>query len=300
MNFLKLSFVVGCVCCALLISLSGCKTLPRNDPCITFEIQEYENSSHYIVHTTSATYYYDIQGGGFSRIIDTDGNDWVSFKREPWGEYPASAASSYRGLPNLVFQGDDDGAGHPGHKKCTSRVQGNTIITESLSGKWQWRWEFFDDYAVLDISKTDTSRNFWFLYEGTPGGEFAPERSYFGSDKGGPVTDSYDYYKGDLYINQVKWMYAGHRGSNCVFYMIQQQPDQLDDFMSFLGNSTDGITSSDGMTVFAFGRSRDTKPLLHGTQKFIIGFYPEIIQNASQQDEFTVFADSIGAAVFND
>ena len=116
-------------------------------------------------------------------MIDKEGRDWISFKHQPWGEYPASAASAFRGIPNLVFQGDDGGAGHPGHEKCASYLEGNKLVSESRSGRWKWSWEFFDSYAVLEVLKADPDQAYWFLYEGTPGGAYTPDSYYFGTSK---------------------------------------------------------------------------------------------------------------------
>ncbi len=237
----------------------------------------YEGREHILVKTLELDYYYDVQGGGFSRIIDREGKDWVGFKMEPWGEYPASAASSFRGLPNLVFQGEDDGAGHPGHTRCISKVDGRRIITESLSGKWKWTWEFYDDHAVLEVQKTDPGRAYWFLYEGTPGGSFDPENSYFGSDLGGPFAAAHDYYKGDILWGHFHWIYAGNKTASGTFFLLHEEPDDLTDMISFLGNMEEGLDSADGMTVFGFGRDKDTSPLLLGPQRFVIGWYPEKI-----------------------
>ena len=256
---------------------------------ISVSIAEYEEKPHFVVTTKSATYYYDIEGGGFSRIIDTDGNDWISYKRHPWGEYPASAASAYRGLPNSVWQGDDDGAGHPGHAKCTSHVQGNKIFTESLSGKWVWSWTFFDDYARLEILETDPDRRYWFLYEGTPAGRFDPAGSYFGTSNGGPQAEIYDYYKNTILADTFQWMYAGYEEVDRVLYMLQLQDDELTDIISYLGNSQDGVNSRDGMTVFGFGRNVKPEPLLRGWQSFVIGFYPQKIADSSEHQKFSVF-----------
>ncbi len=97
----------------------------------------YEGSPHYIIKTRSATYWFDRHGGGLSRMIDRDGNDWIAFKREPWNKIPESAASSYRGIPNAVYQGEDGGCGHPGWDKCESNFEApNVIRTVSKSGKW--------------------------------------------------------------------------------------------------------------------------------------------------------------------
>ncbi len=250
---------------------------------------DYEEKPHFVVHTQAATYYYDIEGGGFSRMIDSDGADWVSFKREPWGTYPDSAASAFRGLPNSVWQGDDDGAGHPGHEKCKSWIEDNQIVTESLSGKWKWSWQFFDDHAVLDITKTDMDRTYWFLYEGTPGGVFDPSGSYFGADTGDPSKETPDFSGGTIVEGKFQWMYAGHNQSNRVFYMAQVKNDNLEDVISYLGNSDKGLKSKDGMAVFGFGRTKNTKPLLSGPQTFVIGFYPNQITTKSQHKKLAAF-----------
>ena len=187
----------------------------------------------------------------------------------PWGSYPASAASAFRGLPNLVFQEADDGAGHPGHDKCVSRIEGNRIITRSLSGLWEWSWEFFDSHAVLEIIKADPERSYWFLYEGTPGGAFKPEQSYFGTSAGGPHKAAHDYYKGDILRGDFQWMYAGSSDAAGNLFMIQLEEDTLTDMVSFLGNTEAGMDSPDGMTVFGFGRGKEATPLLKGKQHFV-------------------------------
>jgi hypothetical protein len=243
---------------------------------------DYENRSHFRIETKSLTYYYDVKGGGFSRIIDKYGNDWISFKMQPWGEYPAAAASAFRGLPNTVFQGEDNGAGHPGHNMCRSWLEDGKIFSESMNGKWKWSWEFNNDHAILEMLSVDKTRNYWFLYEGTPGGEYDPENTYFGTEKAGPEPVNYDFYNGDIYWSNFNWMYAGNLNTNGIIFMIQLIEDECSDMISLLGNSKSGIDSQDGMTVFGFGRDKDTNPLLKGKQKFIIGYFPKKIENRSQ------------------
>ncbi len=244
---------------------------------VSMEEVSYEGRPHILVQTRALDYYYDVGGGGFSRIIDREGNDWVGFRMEPWGSYPESAASSYRGLPNLVFGQEDDGAGHPGHDRCSSRMEGHKIITESRSEKWLWSWAFYDDHAVLEVLRADPSRPYWFLYEGTPGGSFDPVNSYFGSDLGGPFPGDHDYFKGEILWGQIRWMYAGNRAASGTFYMIQEEQDELIDMISFLGNTEKGLESPDGMTVFGFGRDTAATPLLTGPRRFVIGMHPEKI-----------------------
>lgn len=266
--------------------------LPACSPPVSTEEISYEGRPHLLVKTRALDYYYDIRGGGFSRILDSQGADWIGFKMEPWGAYPASAASSFRGLPNLVFQGEDDGAGHPGHDQCHSWVDEGRIITESLSGKWKWSWEFHDRHAVLEIQKTDPDRSYWFLYEGTPGGSYNPGESYFGSDQGGPYPASHDYYKGEILWDQFQWMYMGTEHSQGVFFLVQPSGDTLGDMISFLGNTESGMASPDGMTVFGFGRGKEANPLLQTPQRFIIGFYPEHIEDAEAHYVLKTYIES--------
>jgi hypothetical protein len=259
---------------------------------LSMEEASYEGRPHLLVKTSTLDYYYDVRGGGFSRILDNQGNDWVGFNMEPWGQYPASAASSFRGLPNLVFQGEDDGAGHPGHERCSSYKEGNRIYTESNSGKWKWCWEFHADHAVLEILRTDPDRSYWFLYEGTPGGSYQPGKSYFGSDQGGPFPGGYDYFRGDIGWGHYRWMYAGQEGAGGTFYMLQETADERMDMISFLGNSETGLDSPDGMTVFGFGREEGATPLLKGKQRFIIGLYPENIEDPEGHQKLSKYLKS--------
>ena len=255
------------------------------------EVEEvlYEGRPHYLIRTRVADYYYDIRGGGFSRIIDAQGKDWIGFHMQPWGTYPASAASSYRGLPNLVFQGEDDGAGHPGHDRCTSRAESNLIISESLNGRWLWSWEFHDTFARLVLIRTDPERPYWFLYEGTPGGSFSPDECYFGTSEGGPYPCTYDYFKGDMLRGRFRWIYAGNKHEPGILFMIRMLEDEAGDMISFLGNTESGLDSPDGMTVFGFGRGPGADPLLQGNQCFIIGFYPEQIVDTEAHQRLGIY-----------
>jgi hypothetical protein len=98
----------------------------------------------------NATLYYQKEAGGFSSIIDTEGNDWIGFRLDSIKQYPLNAASEYRGLPNLVFRSDDSGAGHPGFSQCKSiLISDNQIKTVTNSGKWEWTWTMKGRRPVL-------------------------------------------------------------------------------------------------------------------------------------------------------
>jgi hypothetical protein len=243
----------------------------------------FAGAPHFIIKTKKATYYLDKEGGGLSRMLDIYGNDWISFKREPWELYPESAASSYRGIPNLVFKSEDSGVGHPGYKKCYSFViNENTILTISKSGKWQWRWKFYEDYASIAIEKVDHEQKYWFLYEGVIAGEFKPEHQYWGTNLGGPRKEFNDFYKGDKIFANWHWVYYGDDRVKQILFVAMKKPDRQIDAMGFLGNSSRGVESDDGMVVFGFGRQGNAEPQLtdiHNT--FYIGFLKGKVKNQS-------------------
>lgn len=252
-------------------------------PTFGIEISEdtFAGSAHFIIKTKKATYYLDKEGGGLSRMIDVYGNDWISFKRQPWDKYPESAASSFRGIPNLVFKSEDGGAGHPGHKKCYSfQVDENAILTISKSGNWQWRWKFYDHYATVTMEKVDQEHKYWFLYEGPIAGEFKPEQQYWGTNLGGPRKDINDFYKGDKIFANWHWIYFGDERVKQILFIAMEKPDRQIDELGFLGNSTIGVDSDDGMVVFGFGRQSDAQPQMTNPKNtFYIGFLKRKVKN---------------------
>jgi hypothetical protein len=239
----------------------------------------YLDRPHYRVETKNAIYFYDAVAGGFSTITDLTGKDWIAYRDQPRGNYPAAAASSFRGIPNLIYGGDDDGAGHPGHKKCRSVFEGDRITSETLSGKWSWSWTFTEEYARLDVEKTDGDTPYWFLYEGPAGGKYRPKQTSWGSDLSGPNYDRFDHYRGSKHEGSYRWMYFNGPDSPYTFWMAQAKADQLPDHYSLLGNEEKGIDSADGMIVAGFGRTAPAKPLLIGPNSFYIGFFRKSVHN---------------------
>jgi hypothetical protein len=233
----------------------------------------YEAREHFVIETPDATYWLDKNAGGLSRLIDRDGHDWISFKREPWGEYPSSAASAYRGIPNLVHGGPESGFGHPGWDMATShQINPNTIVSTSHSGKWQLRWEFFPDEVRMTVDKTDGDTPYWFLYEGPIAGRWAPHEQYFATDAMSPHAEPHDYFKGDKLFEPWQWAYFGDDDSPRVMFVVHEQVDDGVDTFAHLGNSDQGLTSADGMVVFGFGRGqKGIEPLLRGGNSFRIG-----------------------------
>lgn len=250
----------------------------------------YENREHFIITTKSATYYFDKAGGGFSRMLDKKGNDWIAFNMSPWDKAPESAASSYRGIPNAVFKEADGGCGHPGFDMATSiKESANAIRTKSKSEKWEWLYTFYEDYVCWEILKTDETRKYWLLYEGPVGGTYLPEISYWGNNEGGPLFNTPNHLSGERNFGNWEWAYFGRTDRNQTLFIAQQNVDGVEDFFSYMGSSREGIKAADGMVVFGFGRAVGSKPLLSGTNKYVFGFWNTEVTNTTKHQKLSKF-----------
>ncbi|MEQ2007859.1 MAG: hypothetical protein ABMA26_13765 [Limisphaerales bacterium] len=275
--------------CLGVLVLLGALTSVRG---VTITEAEHEGRAQFKVVTASATYLFDRAGGGFSRLIDRDGKDWISFRKEPLKEVPASAAAGFRGIPNSVFGKDnpDAGAGHPGFDRCESALAGgDTIRTVSKSGRWAWKWRFTETNAVFTMEKAPAEDAWWFLYEGTIGGRWSPRTHYWGTDTGGPrreVTDT----KRQLF-EQWRWAYFGDDQSPRVLLVAQMEKDELPDTLWFMGSTRAGLDAPDGMVVFGFGRGPGGKPQFRGAgQRFVLGLVEGAVKDAASHAQLAVVA----------
>jgi len=235
------------------------------------------------IETPSATYIYDKAGGGFMNMFDKNGKDWIGFKKEDY-PFPGNAASRYRGIPNLGIGGEDSDAGHPGFDRCITKVIApNVIETTTNTGNWKFRWAFYDTYAKFTMVKTLPDMPYWFLYEGTPAGNYDPERMYWGNNLDGYRKDFPDLLENTGIFNNFDWLYVGQEGYSRVLFFKHLHPDDQVDLFSYMGNTRGGSDQSpDGMICFGFGRAHHTTPVLQGNnQEFIIGFIDREVQTVS-------------------
>lgn len=281
------SIIFSCAIFLFLTFLSGCNKVKIVDGVMD------EGQECFEIKLVNATLYYQKAAGGFSSIVDKEGNDWIGFRKDTVQGYPENAASEYRGLPNLVFGSDDSGAGHPGFDQCQSTlISENKIKTVSNSGKWEWTWTFHPIYAELVIEKVDPGHSYWFLFEGIPGGKYRPQYQYWGTDKGGPDKSIPDFFLNNAEYDHWQWVYFGDEAVNRVFYVLHKQSDQLIDTFSYLGNTSEGVISPDGMVVFGFGRDKGAKTLFQDVgQKFVIGFQELNISSIEDHDIFSGMMD---------
>ncbi|MBD3290474.1 hypothetical protein GF337_16845 [candidate division KSB1 bacterium] len=277
---------------ALIILIIACK----KNTSIQITEEKYNGTEQFKIQTPSATYYLEKEAGGFSSIIDRDGNDWIKFKKTENPGVPQSAAADFRGLPNMVHRSDDKGCGHPGFNKCSSvQLDDRTIRTTSKSGKWQWTWTFFKKFAVLAIDKVDTNNVYWVLYEGPIAGKYDPGNQYWGTNKDGVRTDKPDRYLKETVYGSWHWAFFGDYRVNRVLFLAQKEDDQITDTFGFMGNSkTDALNAEDGMVVFGFGREAGATPLLTAPDNaFYIGFFEDAVTDSESFETLRLYVENI-------
>ncbi|MDD5687375.1 MAG: FG-GAP-like repeat-containing protein [Elusimicrobia bacterium] len=204
-----------------------------------------EGQSSYKIETVNATYYYHKQGGGFSSMVDTQNNDWLGYHAT------GGSAGNYRGIPNMVYPASYF---HPGFVNSSSSIlnQGPIKIkykTDSIDGLWSCTWEIFPKYARMTVTKKNSA--YWFLYEGTPGGnlDVTGTQDYFyrSNDTSPQLCGSYpssNILNGD--IPAPEWVYFADGTINRSIYLINHQDDSSNDSYYQMENN---------MTVFGFGRT---------------------------------------------
>jgi len=191
------------------------------------------------------TYYYDVDGGGFASVIDTDGNDWVSWSSA------SGAQGEYRGIPNLVYPG---GLMHPGNGgSSTSIVADGPLLTvlrsESNDGQWTTVWSIGPTWARLEV--VEAAGDYWFLYEGTPGGLLEPQTDLV-TRSDGTVTPASTSWTADLAGDE--WVAFGDPGLGRSLYVVNHQDDAIVDSYRPMNGA---------MTVFGFGRDGNAANLDH-------------------------------------
>lgn len=218
-----------------------------------------EGFSSYRIQTESGTYYYQKLGGGFSSLVDANTVDWIG-----WNAANGSRGD-LRGIPNLVHE-DDGGYFHPGRVSVNSTIlnQGPlkaTFQSTSNDGLWQAVWEIFPTYARMTLLKANS--NYWFQYEGTPGGTLQGDidfvvRSY------GTQTLANISWTGDLgNLEGDEWAFVADPNLGRSIFLAHHTEDLIVDSYK---------PSRDGrMTILGFGRNDNSRFLRQVPKQFTIG-----------------------------
>ncbi len=205
------------------------------------------------IKTPSATYLYGKRGAGFASMLDKDGRDWGSYRPggKAWGEY--------RGLPKCgqptKFFHCGYGYGqyatdNPFASRVSAREEGHVRVeSETRDGKSACTWDFYPDRATLTLLRIDQP-TFWFLYEGTPGGQLDAAKDFVLRSDGTKTTLDQPWSQ------VVPWVCFGAAESPVGLVCVNHQspePGETDSYVSWpFAKEADG--SFQEMTVFGFGR----------------------------------------------
>ena len=167
------------------------------------KIEEATDTDHnlkcYKVTTPLGEFFYDKIGCGFSSFVDVEGNDWINYNKA------SGPAGRDRGFPNMGWQkaNGGDGFGHPGYgtfnddagKSEITVEKADHIQVKSTKGTgWEVTWDFYETHVTQKIIK---AKDFWWQYEGTPGGSLEIDKDYWVlSDKTSKKVK--DAHKADL------------------------------------------------------------------------------------------------------
>ncbi len=235
------------------------------------------------IETKTATYVFQKEAGGLSKMLDLQGQDWLAWKDMGKDEYPKSLAGDFRGIPNSV----SDGTSHPGFTNCVStQVNKNTIVAESKNNIWRARYEFYDDYVKLSWEKVSATEKYWFLFEGPIDGSYAPDEQAWGNNIDGLRTDHPRLHPNEGVEGKWDYVYFGAKaGKETLFLTTGTSNDALPDLVAWADNDFEKPT--DGMLVFGFGRGKGTSRNYSQPETFYFGFLPENIRSKTIQKSIT-------------
>ncbi len=215
-----------------------------------------QGQTSYKIDITDSSFFFQKEAGGFSSWNDKSGNDWIGWSTAN------GPSGKYRGIPNAV---NPEEVFHPGFYCCTSSIvsQGPIKIrVRTANGtKWEALWDFYPRYATMTMTKMD--HNYWFLYEGTPGGVLEPTKDFMVRSNGVKTLLNQSWAQ-DIPSNE--WVYFSDPSVGTVgrsLFVTHQEDDTL----------LDQYWSYNYMTVFGFGRKEAnlTKLLSTVPQHFTIG-----------------------------
>ena len=236
------------------------------------DVNEHEGQESYKIETQNATYYYHKLGAGFASMEDKDGADWIGF--HPTG----GTGGHYRGIPNTGYPDDYC---HPGKTVSVSKLLAAgpvkiSIYSESDDKKWICVWDIFPNYARLTILEAITP--YWFLYEGTPGGEINEDTDFCVRQNGIRISLR-ESWVDDIDANgqRGEWVYFGD-GDRVLYLVNHEDDDAVDSYR----------TMHHKMTVFGFGRKRINKFMNKVPAQFTIGLY--------DSGDFDIISSAINSA----
>ena len=232
---------------------------PPATPLVT-TVDDVVDESQFSVHVTTAAgeYFYQKDAGGFSSLLDTQGNDWIDF--HPTG----GSSGNFRGIPNLVYP---EGHFHPGATTSITTLRHSgplktTLHSVTTDGLWEALWEIYPRRATMTVLAANAP--YWFLYEGTPGGTLEPASDFVVRATGQTDLTS-AIWDGDLPGDE--WVYFADPALTRSLFLAHHERDSAHDSYRPL----DGV-----MTVFGFGRENLISSIDQVPAHFTIGLFDDV------------------------
>jgi hypothetical protein len=210
------------------------------------------------IATASATYFYGKRGAGFASLLDPDGHDWLSYR------HGGKALGEYRGLPKCGQPTKYFHCGYgfgqytntnPFATTITKREPGRIRLhSETQDGRAACDWDFFSTHATMTLLRIPG--RYWFLYEGTPGGELHPTGDFVirAGRRKTPLTEPWK--------DDVPWMVFGAQESPFGLLCVAHQASPPVSYVSWpYKPEADGSVNQ--MTVAGFGRPDWQDPRQH-------------------------------------
>lgn len=115
--------------------------------------------------TASREWWCQPEAGRFSSLVDGSGQDWIGWSTA------GGAAAEFRGIPNMVHPESWFYPGATGHATALAhdgplRVSWSTV---SPDDQWEVRWHLYPTCGEMIVERVGT-KDYWVLYESTPGG----------------------------------------------------------------------------------------------------------------------------------
>ena len=201
--------------------------------------------------TPAATYDLEKRGGGLSRVVDRDGNDWIGFDPTPG----TGESGEYRGWPNAVYRPPTPGLFHPQNVN-TATMQATVLkddddvvsIEMRSDDGWTGRYDFTPEQVVFTMVDVPEGGRYWCLYEGTPGGTLDAGDRWIVDGESHPVTERHD---ADLpEANGREEIAFRDSATGRTLRLTHESADRHRDTYYPMGD----IAAGTAMTVFGFGR----------------------------------------------
>ncbi|MEM7273342.1 MAG: LamG-like jellyroll fold domain-containing protein [Actinomycetota bacterium] len=273
------------------------ETVDAAIPAVTFPTQvtrtdvvDQTYDSYQFTLADGSTWIYHKAGGGFAKILDDGGFEWVGWSPA------AGAAGDFRGVPNSTKPPLN--LFHPGRSDATTVLLKDgplriSFETTAINNTWTATWAVYP--TSVEMTMTKAAKDFWVLYEGAPGGDIDAQDQIVRSD--GEVMPIDGEFEADMPGEE--FLIAVDSDRNRGFYIAHNQDD----------GAVESYRLLDGeMAIMGIGRGGNglnfpyLSPKLNGeAQRFTFGFTDTsdpVQASAETRSEYKDLQVAVGTPVY--